>query len=90
MYHEGQGVEVDYNIALEWYLKAAEQGYAMAQNSVGVMYHLGEGVVEEDVQKAVLWYSKAAAQGNMVAQQNLEKASLGLRATHITFVDEDG
>lgn len=48
----------------------AEQGDAMAQNSLGWKFRLGEGV-EKDEFEAVYWYRKAANQGLDVAQYNL-------------------
>ena len=38
MYAKGQGVAQDYQQALAWYKKAANQGDATAQNNVGWMY----------------------------------------------------
>ena len=42
----------------------------MAQNSLGVMYFSGDGVLKDD-KEAVKWFHKAAEQGNPVAQCNL-------------------
>ena len=53
-----------------WYRKAAEQGYALAQNNLGAMYREGKGVPQDDKQ-AVHWYQKAAEQGHAIAQYNL-------------------
>ncbi len=55
---------------MEWYTKAAEQGYAAAQHNLGVMYAHGKGVPEND-KIAVKWYTKAAEQGHGNAQHNL-------------------
>lgn len=68
----GVAVEVDQDDAqaVAWYRKAAEQGYARAQNSLGLMYANGRGVEQDDTQ-AVAWYRKAAEQGDAVAQLNL-------------------
>jgi len=52
-------------------LKAAEQGDAVAQFSLGVMYYKGHGVPENDAE-AVKWYSKAAEQGNEGAKKMLK------------------
>ena len=49
---------------------AAEQGDALAQYNLGVMYAFGEGVPENDAE-AVKWYRLAAEQGNAKAQGNL-------------------
>ena len=51
-------------------LKAAEQGDAAAQYSLGVLYSTGEGVLQDD-KKAITWYRKAAEQGHAHAQFNL-------------------
>ncbi|HHF3077189.1 TPA: tetratricopeptide repeat protein [Vibrio diabolicus] len=50
--------------------KAAEQGYASAQNNLGFMYGMGEGVIQ-DYNQAFSWYRKAAEQGFATAQFNL-------------------
>ncbi len=42
-----------------WYRKAADQGYAPAQNSLGAMYRDGQGV-NQTMRKALFWYRKAA------------------------------
>lgn len=70
MYRLGHGVGQDYSKAVEWYKKAAEQGYADAQYNLGVMYRDGNGV-RQDYSKAVEWYKKAAEQGVAQAQCNL-------------------
>ena len=62
----------DYNNALHWLLKAAEQGDADAQQNMGVCYELGIGV-KKDKQEAVKWYRKAAEQGNSSAKNNLRR-----------------
>ena len=52
--------------------KVAEQGYASAQNELGVMYANGEQVTQ-DYEEAAKWYRKAAEQGHADAQNNLGK-----------------
>ena len=69
-YYHGNGVEKDYEKAIKWYRKAADQGHAKAQYYLGVMYDNGEGV-EEDDEQAAYWYRKAAEQGDDDAQYNL-------------------
>jgi TPR repeat protein len=48
----------------------AEQGHAQAQNNLGAMYKLGQGVVK-DYKESVKWYRLAAEQGDAQAQYNL-------------------
>ena len=50
--------------------KLAEQGYILAQFSLGLMYANGEGVPQND-KEAVKWFTKAAEQGEATAQFNL-------------------
>ena len=63
-------VEKNEEEAVNWYRKAAEQGNADAQNSLGGCYYYGDGV-EKNEEEAVNWYRKAAEQGYAVAQTNL-------------------
>ena len=56
--------------AFEWFKKAAEQGEAVAQFNVGVLYLNGEGV-EKDAKVAFEWFKKAAEHGYAVAQSNV-------------------
>ncbi len=70
MYRKGRGVARNYEKAVEWYLKAAEQGHATAQFNLGIMYRKGRGVAQND-EIAVEWFLKAAEQGYATAQNNL-------------------
>ena len=56
--------------ALREWRPLAEQGDALAQYNLGVLYRKGRGVPQDDVQ-ARQWYEKAAAQGQAKAQYNL-------------------
>ena len=69
-YREGYGTAVDHVKAVKWVRKAAEQGFARAQYSLGCMYDKGT-VVEQSDEKAAEWYLKAAKQGDARAQDNL-------------------
>ena len=60
----------DYATALREWQPLAEQGDALAQYHVGMLYHKGRGVPQDDVQ-ARKWYAKAAAQGQAKAQFGL-------------------
>lgn len=56
--------------AAEYYLIAAEKGYAPSQNNLGILYENGQGV-KQDFQKAIFWYKASFAQGNTDAAYNL-------------------
>ncbi|NWF73766.1 MAG: sel1 repeat family protein [Nitrospirae bacterium] len=60
----------DYATALREWRPLAEQGHALAQYNLGVLYRKGRGVPQDNVQ-ARQWYAKAAAQGQAKAQFNL-------------------
>lgn len=64
------GIEKNFEEAVKWYRKAAEQGYAPAQHDLGDCYYDGHGV-DVDYVEAVKWYRKAAEQGNKFAQDSL-------------------
>ena len=71
IYLEGDdGVPMNKARALELLNKAANGGYAEAQNSLGVCYMTGKGV-PEDALEAVKWFEKAAEQGEEFAMKNL-------------------
>jgi uncharacterized protein len=60
----------DYATALRVYHSLAEQGLAVAQFNLGLMYDLGQGVVQ-NYPEAVKWYRLAADQGRDDAQYQL-------------------
>ena len=62
-YQNGDGVEKNDKVAVEWYRKAADQGNSDAQANLGGMYQNGTGV-EKSNEQAVFWYRKSADQGN--------------------------
>ena len=66
---------IDYlKLSAEELQPLAEQGYAEAQNNLGMMYYFGDGV-PQDYQEAVKWYRKAA-------EQELAKAQFTLGAMY--------
>lgn len=52
-----------------WYLEAAENGHATAQNNVAVAYVQGI-LVDQDYEQAVSWFEKAVAQQDPYALNN--------------------
>lgn len=68
----------EYEKAVEWFCKAAEQYYTAAQNCIdaqlrlGYCYRWGKGV-EMNLQEAMNWYIKAAENGHTGAKYALEK-----------------
>ncbi|OOV19568.1 T9SS type A sorting domain-containing protein [Flavobacterium sp. LM4] len=60
LYSDGVGTEQNQELALSWFLKAAEAGYAKAWFNVGTMHREGLGT-PQDFKKAFEYYSKGAA-----------------------------
>lgn len=60
----------DWPVALKECRLAADQGDALAQFRLGLMYSNGQGV-PQDYKEAVKWYRLAADQGEAKAQLNL-------------------
>ena len=66
MYQHGFGISENYNQAIYWYTKSAEQGDMFAQ------YNLGElNYTLENYQQAIYWLEKSAEQGSNSAQMSL-------------------
>ena len=65
-YFKGTEVHRDYAKALEWYEKAALQGFADAQFKMGQCFLKGLGT-EPDLQQAIEWFEKAGRNGHSQA-----------------------
>jgi TPR repeat protein len=63
-------IEKKTDLSLSFIQISANQGYAPAQNRLGICYDYGDGV-KQDLSKAVEYYQRAANQGHAVAQFNL-------------------
>jgi hypothetical protein len=71
MYENGNGVEVDKAMALEWYLKSARGGHNEAPNFIGVLYDVGDEVPEDDV-RAYAWWIIGVERGDNAPLNNME------------------
>ena len=82
----GKGFPRDMEQAAAWYRKAAEQGDVTAQATLGVLYSIGQGVLQSDVE-AYYWLDLAAA----VKGPNQDKyaANRQMVGTHITTEELD-
>jgi localization factor PodJL len=69
-YAEGSAGPRNYELAAQWYEKAAQQGLAVAEYRLGSLYEKGLGV-GKDVQRAKELYQRAAEKGNTRAMHNL-------------------
>ena len=66
---DGDGTPEDAGAAARWFLAAAEQGYAKAQNHIGVRLARGEGMQKDEV-RALMWLTLAAARNHTQAIDN--------------------
>ncbi|MDB4665165.1 sel1 repeat family protein, partial [Verrucomicrobia bacterium] len=73
-YYYGNGVMKDYKKAVPWLTKAAEQGCAPAQWSLGVAFQDGNGVMKDYV-SAHAWYNLASANGEELGSKYRESVS---------------
>jgi serine/threonine protein kinase/TPR repeat protein len=71
MYEKGLGTNKDVLRAVQYYQSAANEGYAEAENLMGIFYATGTGGITEDDKQAVAWYQKAADQSFAKAEKNL-------------------
>ena len=67
---EAAGEAQDVGAAVTLITAAAEGGYFLAQDMLGLMYKKG-GPVQQDLSQAWKWYTLAAAQGHAGSQYNL-------------------
>ena len=77
LYHSGNGVEQDYETALDWFIQAAEAGHAEAAFRVGYANWQGEGVAQNDTTAAV-WLRRAAERGHTGAMGGLMAVLLAM------------
>lgn len=69
-YTEGGAAPRNFELAAQWYEKAAQQGLAVAEYRLGSLYEKGLGV-GKDMQRAKDLYQRAAEKGNTRAMHNL-------------------
>ncbi|CAN1537265.1 COG0790 FOG, TPR repeat, SEL1 subfamily [Paracoccaceae bacterium] len=62
MYERGHGVAADPKKAMEWFAKAAAQGFPQALHNAAYNHEFGEGGLAVDKPKALAMYLQAAAQ----------------------------
>ncbi|MBP5447591.1 MAG: sel1 repeat family protein, partial [Treponema sp.] len=73
-YEFGRGTWMDYGKASEFYQKAADKNYALAQYRLGELYYSGLGVARDKAKAKDLW-QKASANGSQEAAKRLKTAN---------------
>ena len=84
---EGYGNDKLPDKALEWCLKAAENGYARAQCEIGLRYLYGQGLPKDNKQ-ARFWLEKANEAEDQVVQKVAESGIGVLKLISITEIGE--
>jgi serine/threonine protein kinase/tetratricopeptide (TPR) repeat protein len=77
---DGIVIPQNFQQAVIWYRRSAEQDYSPAQANLGLMHMHGSGV-PPDWNEAIEWFRMAAAQGNYAAQENLRLLEVKPRGT---------
>ena len=77
----------DYEEALKWYKRAADQGFSIAQFNVGSMYYAGQGV-EQDYITAYAWWDIAATNGYLAAKNNKSVVGATMTSEQIAKAQE--
>jgi TPR repeat protein len=72
-YFAGNGVAKNPKQGVLWLRKSADQDYAWAEKTLGVMYQQGEQTISKNPREAALWFRKAARQQNKPAQTKLSE-----------------
>ena len=67
----GTGVEADYEEAVKWYEKAAEQGCKEAIRELGFAYRTGDLHLYPSNEKSFYYYMEAAKQGDAFSQTKI-------------------
>ncbi len=63
MYHGGLGVDINEPVALEWYQKAAANGYPWAQEYLAIAYQEGWFGLKQDLKKSAVWFKRLEEHG---------------------------
>ncbi len=87
MYENGLGVSQDYTEAVNWYTKAAEQGWTDAQLNLGLMYAYGRGMPTNFI-TAYVWESIAAESGSENALNSRDLIAAELTPENIKKAQE--
>jgi TPR repeat protein len=80
-YYNAKFVQKDISKALEWYLKAAEQGSGMSQHTIGLMYFNGD--LPQDLEVALEWFKKSQENGYKKSEMYIQDIEQMLNKTYI-------
>ncbi len=67
-YLRGIGVEKDVNKAIDWWMLAAQKGYAYAYYNLGMLYKNGKHGIKQDFEKACSFYKKGVEANSLLCR----------------------
>lgn len=70
IHNSGEGVERDFKMASDFYIKATEAGDPIASYNLSLLYYDGRGV-EKDLEKSLYYATKSANDGVLPARVGL-------------------
>ena len=76
----------EFLLAADIYKRLAKEGNARAQNDLGFMYSIGQGV-QQNFKTAAMWYEKSAQQGHTKALMNLAGLYMAGRGVQHSIVE---
>ena len=77
----------DYKEAFKWYRMAAEEGIAVAQTNLGLIYENGLGV-EQDFVQAHKWYNIAGTNGDETGRKSKDDVEKQMNPDQIAEVQK--
>ena len=87
LYRNGDGVTQDDQKAVEWFHRAADQGYPLALSALGSSYWAGRGV-KQDYAQAYFFYELARAEGDPNSEPLLEGLATQLTGQQMSSIRE--
>jgi hypothetical protein len=87
-YATGEGVRLNEQEAVRWYIKAAEQGNLAAQSKLGSIYFSGRGV-PQDFTRAYFWMAVARLSGDHVSETLGPFVRARLTRAQVTAIELD-
>ena len=87
-YATGDGVKLNEQEAVRWFIKAAEQGNVLAQSKLGSIYYSGRGV-SQDPNRAYFWMAVARLNGDDASETLAPFVRARLTRAQIAAIEQD-
>jgi len=87
-YATGDGVKLNEQEAVRWFIKAAEQGNVLAQSKLGSIYYSGRGV-PQDSNRAYFWMAVARMNGDDASETLAPFVRARLTRAQIAAIEQD-